>query len=154
MTVKDTGWRGLPQLPTGEVTITVGVHSDDANHTHGTGEGLTIGDIGTFHEFGTAHIPARSFVRGWFDERQDFIQATLRTQVAAVVAGKRPVAQALERVALAFEGDVKRRITDNIPPPLAPATIKRKGSSVALIDTGQLRGAVRARVSTGGTNGK
>lgn len=150
MTVKDTGWRGLPALPQGEATITVGVHSSDANHTHGSGEGTTVGDIATWMEFGTQTVPARSFVRGWFDERQDFAQATIRTQLAAVVAGKRPLAQALERIALAFEGDVKRRIAQNIPPPLAPATIQRKGSSVALIDTGQLRGAVRARVSTDG----
>jgi hypothetical protein len=147
MTVKEKGAR--PTLPRGPVTITLGVHSDDAQHTHGTGEGLTIGDIGGFHEFGTATVPQRSFLRGWFDERQDFIRATLQTQVAQVITGKRPLEQALERVALAFEGDCKARIVRHIPPPLAPATIKRKGSSTPLIDTGQLIQSVRGRVKVG-----
>jgi hypothetical protein len=138
--------RAPAPLPKGQLEITVGVHSDDANHTHGSGEGLTIGDIATFHEFGTQVTPQRSFIRGWFDERQEFIARTLRTQFQAVVEGKRPVEQAAERVALAFEGDVKQRILENIPPPLAPATIKRKGSSLALVDRGQLRAAIRAIV--------
>lgn len=135
-----------PALPKGSVTITVGVHSDDANHTHGSGEGLTIGDIATFHEFGTQTVPQRSFVRGWFDERQEFIASTLRAQLKAVVDGKRPIEQAAERVALAFEGDAKQRILENIPPPLSPVTVKRKGSSLALVDRGQLRNAIRAIV--------
>lgn len=144
MTVTERG--KPPALPKGEVTITVGVHSDDANHTHGSGEGLTIGDIATFQEFGTQTIPQRSFIRGWFDERQDFIASTLRAQFKAVLDGKRPIEQAAERVALAFEGDVKQRILENIPPPLSPVTVKRKGSSLALVDTGQLRNAIRAIV--------
>ena len=138
-----------PALPSrASVEITVGVHADDAGNTHAGGEGLTVGDIGSIHEFGApaANIPQRSFVRAWFDERQDFIASTLRTQFQAVIAGKRPIEQATERVALAFEGDVKQRILSNIPPPLKPATIKRKGSSLALVDTGQLRAAIRAVV--------
>jgi hypothetical protein len=145
--VKETGSR--PELPRGSIEVTVGIHSDDAQHTHGTGEGLTIGDIGAFHEFGTQTVPQRSFIRGWFDERQDFIAETLRKQLAQVAAGKRPIEQAAERIALAFEGDVKARIARNIPPPLAPATIKAKGSSVTLIDTGQVRASIRGRVSVG-----
>lgn len=153
MTVKDTG-PAWPQLPEGNVTITVGVHSDDADHTHGSGEGLTVGDIATFHEMGTATVPQRSFIRGWFDTRQDFISKTLTSRIRAAAKGHLTSEQALEQIALAFEGDVKRRITENIPPPLAPATIKRKGSSVALIDTGQLRSSIRGRVKVGGnTNG-
>lgn len=134
-----------PALPSrAGAEITVGVHAAEGGNTHS--EGLTVGDIGTFHEFGTQTVPQRSYIRAWFDERQDFIASTLRTQFAAVVAGKRPVEQAAERVALALEGDVKQRILENIPPPLKPATIKRKGSSLALVDTGALRNAIRAVV--------
>ncbi len=138
--------RAPAPLPKGQVEISVGVHSSEANHTHGSGEGLTIGDIATFHEYGTQTVPQRSFIRGWFDERQEFIAKTLRTQFQAVVDGKRPVEQAAERVALAFEGDVKQRILENIPPPLKPVTVKRKGSSLALVDRGILRNAIRAIV--------
>lgn len=146
MTVTEKRGPPLGALPVGNATITVGVHSDEADHTHGTGEGVTVGDIATFHEFGTQTVPARSFIRGWFDERQDFIQKTLVSRMRAAVAGHLTAQQALDQMALAFEGDVKRRIAQRIPPPLAESTIKRKGSSVPLIDTGQLRNAIRAKV--------
>ncbi len=147
MTVKDTGKAKLPARASCE--ITVGVHASEANMTHG--EGLTVGDVASVHEFGApaANVPQRSFVRSWFDERQDFITSTLRTQFTQVLAGKRPIEQAAERIALAFEGDVKQRILRNIPPPLKPATIKRKGSSLALVDQGVLRNAIRAKVKVG-----
>ena len=135
-----------PTLPRGRAEITVGVHSGDAAHTHGDGEGLTIGDIATFHEFGTQTVPQRSFIRSWFDERQEFITGTIRGQFQQVLDGKRTLEQASERVALALEGDVKQRILTNIPPPLKPATIARKGSSLALVDRGILRNAIRAIV--------
>ena len=125
----------------------MGVHASEANMTHS--EGTSVGDIATWMEFGTANVPQRSFVRAWFDERQAFITSTLRTQMQQVVAGKRPIEQAAERVAQAFEGDVKQRILRNIPPPLKPATIARKGSSLALVDPGQLRNAIRAKVKVG-----
>lgn len=135
-----------PTLPKGAVTITVGVHSGDADHTHGDGEGTTIGDVAAWMEFGTQTVPQRSFVRGWFDERQEFITGTIRAQFQQVLDGRRTIEQASERVALALEGDVKQRILTNIPPPLKPATIARKGSSLALVDSGQLRNAIRAIV--------
>lgn len=157
MPVKDSGGGLLAELA-GRVSgqafdITVGVHSDDADHTHGTGEGNTIGDIATWMEFGTQTVPQRSFIRGWFDERQPEIQATLKQELRQAVQGKRPLAQALERAALRLEGSVKDRIRQHIPPPLSPATVKRKGSSTPLIDTGALRNAIRARVGVGGGNG-
>ena len=148
MTVREVTGR-IPTIPDFPVEIVVGVHASEANMTHG--EGLTVGDIATIHEFGApaANIPQRSFIRAWYDERQAFITSTLRTQAAQVAAGKRTLEQAAERIALAFEGDVKQRILRNIPPPLTPATIARKGSSLALVDTGQLRNAIRAKVKVG-----
>lgn len=140
--------RGEVELPK-QVTITIGVHATEGGAAHVGSEELTVADVGTFHEFGTRTIPQRSFIRGWFDEAQPFIRETLRTQFAAVVAGKRPVEQAAERCALAFEGAVKQRISRGIPPPLAASTIQRKGSSTPLIDTGQLRNAVRGKVTIG-----
>lgn len=141
--VKETKGAPLP-LPQ-SVEITIGVHGDDGAKQHGD-EGITVADVATWMEFGTRTVPQRSFIRGWVDENQTFIRDTLQKQFAAVATGKRTAGVAAERCALAFEGAVKQRISRNIPPPLAPATIARKGSSVALIDTGQLRNAVRGKV--------
>lgn len=137
--VKETRRAALP-IPK-QIEITVGVHGDDGAASHG--EGLTVAAVATFHEFGTRTVPMRSFIRAWFDENQTFIRDTLQKQFAPVAAGTRTAAIAAERCALAFEGAVKQRISRNIPPPLAASTIARKGSSVALIDKGQLRAAVR-----------
>lgn len=147
MPVRDSGRKPLP-LTKALLDITVGVHTDDGAAGHG--DGLTVADIATFHEFGTQTVPMRSFIRGWYDENPEFIRDTLKRELTAVASGKRTLDQALARAALIFEGSVKQRIASNIPPPLAPATIARKGSSVALIDTGQLRNAIRGRVKAGG----
>lgn len=149
MPVKDSGGGLLAELSAANFTLTAGVHSDDANHTHGDGSGTTIGDIATIHEFGApaANIPARSFVRGWYDEKFDEIRAILKTEIGAAMQGKRPMPVAFERAALRLEGSIKGRIRAHIPPPLAPATVKRKGSSTPLIDTGQLIQAIRVRLT-------
>lgn len=150
MPVRDSGGGLLAELTGGNFTLTAGVHSDDANHTHGSGEGMTVGDIATIHEFGApaAGIPARSFVRGWYDEQFTEIASVLKQEIGAAMKGTRPMGVAFERAALRLEGSIKGRIRRHIPPPLAPATVKRKGSSTPLIDTGQLIQAIRVRLSS------
>lgn len=149
-----------------KITVTVGVHGDAGAAVHnapgngaandtrpgaandtGTTERrpLTVADVATFNEFGTSRIPQRSFIRAWFDENQEFIAETLRSQLKLVIAGKLTAEKAGNRIALACEGSMKQRISRGIPPPNAPATIERKGSSKPLIDTGQLRNAIRGR---------
>lgn len=151
-----------------EITITVGVHGDDGSETHehdvandigrAGSSGLTVADVATFHEFGVPPfqmrngrehpgIPQRSFIRGWYDESQDFIRETLRSQMTLVLKGKLTAEQAGARISLAFEGDMKKRVSRGIPPPLAPSTIEAKGSSKPLIDTGQLRAAIRGKAT-------
>jgi hypothetical protein len=166
-TIPERKGRAPVALPQGELVITVGVHGDDGAEDHLGGgsfaddgavesSGLTVAEVGGFHEFGVepfqlpsgaVHpgIPQRSFIRAWFDENQPFIAETLQSQLKLVVAGKLTAEKAGERIALAFEGSVKQRISRGIPPPNAPATIEAKGSSKPLIDRGQLRAAVRGR---------
>jgi hypothetical protein len=159
---------GKPPLAAPEtITITVGVHGSEGADSHAgasfaadgamvAGSALTVADIARFHEFGVSPfqlpsgavhpgIPQRSFIRAWFDENQDFIAATLRSQMQQVIAGKLTAETASARIALAFEGSVKQRIARGIPPPNAPSTIAAKGSSTPLIRYGQLRNAVRGK---------
>lgn len=160
---------GSPAALPRRITVTVGVHADDGAQRHeaanDTSEDLTVAEIATIHEFGcgpfivrgsfdddggmSGHehpgIPQRSFVRAWFDESQEFIAQTLTSQMALVVAGKLTPEVAAQRIALAFEGSMKQRISRGIPPPNAESTKAKKGSSTPLIDKGQLRNAIRAR---------
>ena len=48
----------------------------------------------------------------------------------------------LKNAALLLEAKVVERIESNIPPPLAESTIRKKGSSLALVDKGELMGEV------------
>ncbi|MDH7597550.1 MAG: hypothetical protein QHG98_07435 [Methanothrix sp.] len=45
---------------------------------------------------------------------------------------------------------VVKKILSNIPPPNAPSTVRKKGSSKTLVDTGAMVGAVTHRVSVEG----
>lgn len=156
MAVKDVqGFKPVP-LPR-QLLITVGIHGaegsapkevDVANDVGRSETGhLTVADIASFMEFGVPSrgIPQRSFVRAWYDESQDFVRETLQSQMKLVLMGKLTPEKAAARIALAFEGSMKQRVARGIPPPNAPATVEAKGSSKPLINTGQLRNAIRAK---------
>jgi hypothetical protein len=157
----------IPPVPAPtQITITVGIHGDDGAEHHeeraandigrAVGGDLTVAQVGTFHEFGVepfqmpsgamhAGIPQRSFIRAWYDESQEFVRETLMSQMKLVIKGKLTAEKAGERIALAFEGSMKRRISKGIAPPLAASTIEAKGSSKPLIDQGQLRNSIRGK---------
>jgi hypothetical protein len=128
--------KGAPRA----VRISVGVHEDRMGQPHG--EGLTIGELATVHEFGTGTVPARSFVRAWFDEKQEEAANILKR---AVAAAKGNLEQAGRMAALRMAASMQERIANRIAPPLKPATIARKGSDVPLIDQGILRGSLTGR---------
>lgn len=56
--------------------------------------------------------------------------------------------QVLRKAGAFLEGKIKEKITHSDPswPPLKPETVKRKGSSKPLIDTGRLRNSITHKV--------
>jgi hypothetical protein len=116
--------------------------------------GLTVAEYATVNEFGSGNggaswhgptgIPERSFMRSTFDKNAAKYSDRLDQAVLDVVDGKRDLATSLERIGLEFVGDVNQAIADVIPPPNAPETIARKGSSTPLIDSGRLRQSLDA----------
>ena len=129
--------------------LKVGVFGEKAAASH-PGPSATVGEIAAFHEFGTDKIPERSFIRGWADEHEGEAAAHLRDLCEKADAGKIDWAVVLDRFGLWCVAGIQSRISDNIPPPLADATIARKGSSVALIDTGTLRSSIAHEVTAHG----
>jgi hypothetical protein len=110
--------------------------------------GLTVGDLAEIHEFGLG-VPERSFLRAWFDANREKIQETLRSAHRQVLLGKLTPQKAGELIGMKFVGEIQTWIgSGKVKPPLAPSTIERKGSSVPLIDTGQLRAAISYLVET------
>lgn len=108
---------------------------------------LTIGEVAAFHEFGTRTIPARSFIRGWYDAMIDQNRATLKKLQVRVAEGKLDQRRVFDQLGALFVGQIQKRISDGIPPPLAASTVRQKGSSTPLVDTGQLRSSITFEVT-------
>jgi hypothetical protein len=142
---KDNGYDALlERLRQGAARLTVGIHEAEGSVDHG--DGVTVAEIGEFHEFGLG-VPRRSFIADWADEGKAEHDDQLRKMAIAIVKGSVPSARVgLERLGNLYVGEVQRRIAGRIDPPLEQATIDRKGSSVPLIDKGILRSSVTFKV--------
>lgn len=125
----------------GKRGLSVGVLGPNAAKAHEGADGLSVADIGAIHEFGLG-VPERSFLRGYFDEHANTVAEAARR----LIASRGPTTQALNLLGQFVVGQIQIRIANNIPPALAPATVARKKSSVALIHTGQLRGAISYKI--------
>lgn len=163
VTDTDRGARALAESlrALGKARVRVGVLADAPKKT-GTRTGkrgrqiqqaATLAEVAAAHEFGTATIPQRSFIRATVDLKAAVIAAEQEKLAAQVVDSKITPEVAMERLGAAVQGMVQVRIAEGIGPALAPATVARKGSSKQLVDTGQLRSSVTYQVLQGGTGG-
>ena len=107
---------------------------------------LSLLEVAVVHEFGGGRVPQRSFIRATIDARRSDIEAELANLARGVVGGQIDARQALELLGAKVAGWCQARIASGIAPALKAATIKRKGSSKPLINTGQLRSAITWRV--------
>lgn len=97
-------------------------------------------------------IPERAPLRSAFDKNvQKYQRATLRECKKAILLKQTPQ-QAIGRVGEIVLADIVRGINRGLAPPLKASTIRRKRSSKPLIDTGQLKQALK--VKTGRTESK
>lgn len=119
----------------GKRTVQVGVFGD-----------LELATIARAHEYGTQRVPARSYLRSTMAERQQDVQTQMTRLTAAYAAGKITLDRMLQLLGLFGASAVKAKIRSNIPPPLSPRTIARKGSSLALVDTGRLINSITFKV--------
>lgn len=108
--------------------------------------GKTSGDIisrAVWMEFGTSRgIPERPFLRNAMASNLGKYKSAMRQQAVLIMQGSGTVERALDKLGQEAVADVKRSIGSNTPPPLKAATIKAKGSSKTLIDTGEMRNSV------------
>lgn len=163
VTDTDRGARALAESlrALGKARVRVGVLADAPKKT-GTRTGkrgrqiqqaATLAEVAAAHEFGTATIPQRSFIRATVDLKAAVIAAEQEKLAAQVVDSKITPEVAMERLGAAVQGMVQTRIAEGIGPALKPATVARKGSDKQLVDTGQLRSSVTYQVLQGGTGG-
>lgn len=104
------------------------------------------GDLATIaaaNEFGTSdgHVPERSFLRSTVDEKRGEYAEDLAKVVDDIIDG-RGARPGLSRIGVRAKADVQRKIRALRTPPNAASTVKQKGSSNPLIDTGRLRQSI------------
>lgn len=106
---------------------------------------FTVAQIAAVHEFGSpeAGIPERSFLRSAIQENRQKYFALNKKILLGILAGKGTVLQGLGMLGNVAVGDVKKKIAAGPFEALNKTTIKRKGSSKPLIDSGQMRQSVQ-----------
>ena len=141
----DRGARGLLKAleAVKKSVIRVGILSDGAKRSRSSSPGrLSLVAVAALHEFGTDRLPKRSFVRDTVNQKLAEIQQLQRVVTRAVLTAKISPDQAAAQFGAKVVAMMQRRISGRIAPELAPSTILRKGSSVPLVDTGQLKASI------------
>jgi phage gpG-like protein len=119
-------------------TIKVGIQNNA-----GINKGKRIVDYAANNEFGVlGHIPERSFIRSTADKNKNWADEIDNAYISVIDKGQRPLA-AIARVGIIARDAIVQTITDGVRPENSPFTIKKKGSSKTLIDTGVLRKSIQ-----------
>ena len=109
---------------------------------------INMASLALIHERGSAanNIPARPFMKQTRQKAEGRFSRLLRRLYKQVVNGKVHPFDGLAKLGTAYEGEMKNTFTTGSFTPNKPATIKRKGSSCPLIDTGHMRQSITSKV--------
>lgn len=136
--------------------ILMGVPADTAlvREDENSKEPLNNAELLAIHEHGTidGRIPARPLLEPVLKQESKFINEGFEKYISLMTDGETEEAETyLEKMALYLEGRLKAYFENNDWTPNAPITIKRKGSAMPLIDTGDLRRSIKAFVDYKGS---
>lgn len=105
-------------------------------------DNFNLASLAAVLEFGNERIPSRPFLRQTLAENQNkYIELFVN-----LIGKGFSIEQVYEQIALIAQGDVQLNIAKGDWVANAKSTIKRKGSSKPLIDTGKMRQSVRGIV--------
>lgn len=127
--------RMLKELTSKEVHV--GFQRGDAQDENG----VDMCDIAMWNELGTVRSPARPFMRQSVDNHLDEINREFQALKADILRG-RSAEQILKELGVFQKDLMQNEIITGDFVPNAPSTIRRKGSSKPLIDTGRMRQSV------------
>lgn len=149
VTEKDNGYKALlaraKKLGAGAPFVEVGILATEGDAAKG--DGLTLFDVAEAHEFGFG-VPERSFIRAFFDATEAEAKQMLAKLAADGLTKTDPDAS-LNRLGIWLVAKCQARIRAHIDPPNHPMTVRLKGSSTPLIDTGQLWTSISYRTPAG-----
>lgn len=106
--------------------------------------------IAIWNHFGTSRgIPPRPFITIAMFKNRGEIRTNLRKIAESTVVKGIPVSRQLPKLGAYGAGKIQDQIAANTPPPNAPSTVKQKGSSRTLIDSGRMRQSVTWALDVG-----
>lgn len=115
------------------------------DNKRGTGKRMNVADVARIQEYGTHNIPPRPFLHPAVKQNRE---KALKVFKRALEQGS-SVEVALQSMAQNHVDAIKKYIIDLREPANALSTIKAKGSSNPLVDTGYLvRNGIRAKIVT------
>lgn len=154
--VKDRGWRQIKRnVKRATAYVKVGFMGDSGAYKRKSGneeaKPATLVQVASFNEFGTVSAPGRPFMRTNFDRNQTKYIRVLERLGSQIVTGSLDYHTALNVAGLTLTADIKRTIVKakGWAAPNTASTIRSKGSTSPLIDSGRMRQSVRHVVVLG-----
>lgn len=106
---------------------------------------IALKDLAAIHEYGLG-VPKRAFIKPSLKKNRIKYLKYAGKQITPIIRGKRSMSAAWQGLGLMAVADIQDYMVTAEFTALAPETIKRKGSSRPLIDTGQMRQSITYRV--------
>ena len=114
-------------------------------------DGTDVCDIAAWNELGTVNMPSRPFLRMSVDDNSDKINSFMSAQKRSIINGE-SADRILKKIGIFQKDLIQEKITEGSFAPNAPSTIKAKGSSKPLIDTGRMRQSVNFEIKQKGSD--
>lgn len=130
----------------GVLEVRVGFQHGKATEEDGT----DVCDVAAWNELGTVNMPSRPFLRKSVDENESKINSFLQSKKKDLVNGV-SAEQVLKEIGIFQKDLIQEKITEGSFEPNAESTIKKKGSSKPLIDTGRMRQSVNYEIKKKGS---
>lgn len=140
-----------------ESHVKVGIIASKGGKDTTADGGLTMIELAAIHEFGSpaAGIPQRSFIRSTFAREENHRQLVeLTAKLTQKVIHGMPLERALGLIGAWAVARIRETIDKRLtqgpdPQENAPATIRKKGSDLPLVDTGRLKQSLTWKVWLG-----
>lgn len=101
---------------------------------------------GIWNNFGTVNIPERPFMQNAMRGNRSSYRSAMKSSAAKIMRGETDMKSVLSKLGIKAQGDIQEEITSLSSPPNAPSTIRQKGSSNPLIDSGELRASITWKI--------
>ena len=106
---------------------------------------IALKDLAAIHEFGLG-VPKRAFIEPALKENRRKYLVYAGKQITPIIRRRQTFDNAWKGLGVIAVADIQKYMMTASFTPLAPSTIKRKGSSKPLIDTGQMYTSITYRV--------